>query len=162
MRNAFLGSALLVLILGSPTVGHPQQAQKKAAKSALSSAIDSSAAAGMGGAKAAPITEDGEFLRRVMLDLVGYPPNLEEVKAFIADTNPDKRSERIEKLIESPDWADRTARQFCEGWFGNYHKVPIMLTPMLDESTKSKLINDFVAWLKLKLRLLATKVMPCN
>ena len=28
----------------------------------------------------AAASEDGEFLRRVMLDIVGYPPNLDQVK----------------------------------------------------------------------------------
>jgi len=62
-----------------------------------------------GGGKTSPIAEDGEFLRRVMLDLVGYPPSLAQVKAFMADANPDKRSEKIDQLIDSEDWADRTA-----------------------------------------------------
>src|SRR5204863_9842323 len=117
----------------------------------LSSGIDSNAASGMGGAKASPLTEDGEFLRRVMLDLVGYPPNLEEVKAFIASTNPDKRAEKIDQLLDSEEWADRTARLFCEGWFGDYHKVPIMISPKLDGGAEQRIANDFVAWMKLKL-----------
>lgn len=150
IRKTLLGAALLGLTLAAPLPSYPQQAKKP--KSALSAGIDSNAAAGMGGAKASALTEDGEFLRRVMLDLVGYPPNLDEVKAFIADTNPDKRAEKIDQLLETEDWADRTARLFCEGWFGNYHKVPIMLTPKLDDGTTQRLINDFVAWLKLKLQ----------
>jgi len=149
MRKLSLGIALAFLILAAPTVSYPQQAKRS--KSALSQGIDSNAGAVSGGGKQSPVSEDGEFLRRVMLDLVGYPPNLEEVKAFIADTNPDKRAERIDKLLDSDDWADRTARLFCEGWFGNYHKVPIMVTPMLDEGTKSRVVGDFVGWMKLKL-----------
>ena len=139
---------ILVLLAGSTALPAPQQ---KKPKSPLTSAIDSTASGFYGSAKASPIAEDGEFLRRVMLDLVGYPPTLEEVKAFMADTNIDKRSERIEKLLESDDWADRTARLFCEGWFGNYHDVPIMLTPKLEEGARSRIASDFVNWLKLKL-----------
>jgi hypothetical protein len=139
---------LHLLLAGS--IAMPQQALKKP-KSPLTSAIDSAAGGFYGSAKPSPVAEDGEFLRRVMLDLVGYPPSLEEVKAFMAETSPDKRSERIDKLLESEDWADRTARLFCEGWFGNYHDVPIMLTPKLDEGAKKRIANDFVAWMKLKL-----------
>jgi hypothetical protein len=150
MRNGITAVTLLVLLLsGSVALPSPQQ---KKPKSPLSSAIDSAAAQFYGPAKPSPIAEDGEFLRRVMLDLVGYPPSLEEVKAFIADTNVDKRSEKIDKLLESEDWADRTARLFCEGWFGNYHEVPIMLTPKLDEGAKSRIAGDFVKWMKLKLQ----------
>ncbi|HZE96069.1 MAG TPA: DUF1549 domain-containing protein [Planctomycetota bacterium] len=149
MRHGIIFAALFALFL-SGTSAFPAQQQKKP-KSPLTSAIDSTAGGFMGSAKASPVAEDGEFLRRVMLDLVGYPPSLEEVKAFMADTNVDKRSEMIDKLIASEDWADRTARLFCEGWFGNYHEVPIMITPMLDSGAKSRVMNDFVSWMKLKL-----------
>lgn len=149
MRNALLGTALALLVFAAPAAS---QSQQKKPKSALASGIDSNAGGVSGGGKVSPLAEDGEFMRRVMLDLVGYPPNLEQVKAFMADANPDKRSELIDKLLDSEDWADRTARQFCEGWFGNYHKVAIGVTPMLDEGTKSRIIGDFVSWLKLKLQ----------
>ncbi|HYE98540.1 MAG TPA: DUF1549 domain-containing protein [Planctomycetota bacterium] len=138
----------LALLLGA-TPG-PQQAGKKP-KPALASAIDS-AAGSLGGPKQSPLAEDGEFLRRLMLDLVGYPPNLAEVKAFMADANPNKRADKIDELLDTEDWADRTARLFCEGWFENYHDVPIMLTPMIDAGVKQRLTQDFVKWLKGKLQ----------
>ncbi len=147
MPKILLGTALLFLVFAAPTF--PQSTKKP--KSALSQGIDSNANAVSGGGKQSPLAEDGEFLRRVMLDLVGYPPNLEQVKAFMADTNPDKRSEVVDKLLDTDEWADRTARLFCEGWFGNYHKVNIMVTPKLDDGAQSRIIGDFVAWLKLKL-----------
>jgi len=48
----------------------------------------------------------------------------------------DKRSERIEKLLGRDDWADRTARLFCEGWFGTITTCRIMLTPKLEEGAR--------------------------
>src|SRR6185436_4686513 len=148
MRYGPIGAAVLILlILGSDATSSPQQQKKP--KSPLSSGIDSNASGMTGSAKPSPLAEDGEFLRRVMLDLVGYPPSLEQVKSFMADTNVDKRSEMVDKLLESEDWADRTARLFCEGWFGDYHKIPIMITPKIDN--EQRIINDFVNWLKLKL-----------
>ena len=69
---------IVLLLAGSTAFPAPQQ---KKVKSPLTSAIDSTASGFMGAAKASPVAEDGEFLRRVMLDLVGYPPTLEEVKA---------------------------------------------------------------------------------
>jgi hypothetical protein len=149
MHISRVGAALLMLCVVS-TGAAPQDAQKKP-KSALSSGIDSTASSFFGAAKASPLAEDGEFLRRVMLDLVGYPPSLEQVKAFMADTNVNKRSEKIEQLLESDDWADRTARLMCEGWFGDYHDVPISLSPMLDAGARSRIVKDFVSWLKGKL-----------
>ena len=146
MKDASL-LAFLLLLGAAPQ----QQAVGKRPKPPLASAIDS-AAGSLGGPKASPLAEDGEFLRRVMLDLVGYPPNLEQVKAFMAEANANKRADKIDELLDSEDWADRTARLFCEGWFGDYHDVPIMLTPALDAGTKSKIIANFVQWLKQKLQ----------
>jgi hypothetical protein len=152
MGNRQVGAALLaVFLLSSGAISSPQQAAKKP-KPTLASAIDS--AAGGGG----KIAEDGEFLRRVMLDLVGYPPNLEQVKAFIADPNPNKRAEKIDQLVDSDEWADRTARLMCEGWFGNYHDVPIMVMPALDAGARGRMTQDFVKWLKGKLQ----KDLPYN
>ncbi len=152
MRTGPLGATLLVLfVLSSGADSSPQQAGKKT-KPVIASAIDA-AAGSSGAAKASPLTEDGEFLRRVMLDLVGYPPNLEQVKAFMADANPNKRSDKIDELLETEDWADRTARLFCEGWFGNYHDVPMMnVMPVLDAGARGRITQDFVKWLKMKLQ----------
>lgn len=150
MRHApALASLLLlpVLISGLPA----QEKAAKKSKNPLASAIDSNAGS-LSSGKQSPIAEDGEFLRRVMLDLVGYPPNLEQVKAFMADANANKRADKIDELLESEDWADRTARLFCEGWFGNYHDIPIMVMPALDAGAKSRITQDFVKWLKAKLQ----------
>jgi hypothetical protein len=51
---------------------------------------------------------DAEFLRRVSIDLTGLPPNVEQIKAFLADPRPSekKRSERIEQLIGSSEFIE--------------------------------------------------------
>src|SRR5262245_46113533 len=101
MRTGPLAASLLALLLFATEVtSSPQQAGKKP-KSAIASAIDGAAGSVSGGGRTSPLAEDGEFLRRVMLDLVGTPPNLEEVKAFIADANPNKRSDKIDQLLDS-------------------------------------------------------------
>src|SRR2546428_463108 len=48
---------------------------------------------------------DAEFLRRVSLDLTGMPPSADEVRAFIAETAPDKRARLIDRLFASPHYA---------------------------------------------------------
>ena len=48
---------------------------------------------------------DAEFLRRVSLDLIGMPPSVEELRAFLADPSPDKRARAIDRLLESPLFA---------------------------------------------------------
>ena len=41
---------------------------------------------------------DGEFLRRVYLDLVGRIPTSDEARAFLADTSPNKRAAVVDQL----------------------------------------------------------------
>jgi hypothetical protein len=49
------------------------------------------------------------LLRRVSLDLVGLPPTLEELEAFLADTSPDAYEKQVERLLASPAFGERWA-----------------------------------------------------
>lgn len=49
---------------------------------------------------------DEVFVRRVYLDVIGALPKLEEVRDFLSDENPDKRSALIDALLERPEFAD--------------------------------------------------------
>lgn len=57
--------------------------------------------------QAAPLADDATFLRRVTLDLTGTIPTADEVRTFVADSSPDKRSQRIDQLLASPEHARR-------------------------------------------------------
>jgi len=46
-----------------------------------------------------PPADDATFLRRASLDLIGLTPTDEELDAFLADTNPDKRAIAVENLL---------------------------------------------------------------
>ena len=59
------------------------------------------------GAPMAALTTDAEFLRRATLDLTGRIPTPEEVTAFLADASADKRTRAVERLLATPQWADR-------------------------------------------------------
>lgn len=61
------------------------------------------------GVTPAPHSTDAEFLRRVTLDLTGRIPTVQEVTAFLADAAPDKRAQTINRLLDTPQWADRWA-----------------------------------------------------
>ena len=50
------------------------------------------------------LTTDDVFMRRVYLDTVGRLPTPDEVKAFLADTSPDKRTHLIDRLLDTPAW----------------------------------------------------------
>ncbi len=56
---------------------------------------------------AAPLSSDEEFLRRIYLDLTGRIPGPEQVRAFLADTNADKRDVVIDKLLGSQEFTER-------------------------------------------------------
>lgn len=49
---------------------------------------------------------DQEFLRRVYLDVVGVLPTPQEVRAFLADTDPARRSKLIDRLLARPEYVD--------------------------------------------------------
>lgn len=48
------------------------------------------------------LASDAEFLRRLTIDTIGTLPTPEEVRAFLADTRPDKRARKIDELLEHP------------------------------------------------------------
>ncbi len=55
----------------------------------------------------AALSSDEEFLRRVTLDLTGRIPAAADVRAFVADQNPAKRSAMIDHLLFTPEFADK-------------------------------------------------------
>ncbi|HEY3132975.1 MAG TPA: DUF1549 domain-containing protein [Acidobacteriota bacterium] len=61
------------------------------------------------GVAPAPMSTDEEFLRRAYLDVTGRIPNPDDVRAFLADNGPNKRDALIEKLLQTPEYADRWA-----------------------------------------------------
>jgi len=61
-----------------------------------------------------PKSDDSEFLRRVFLDAIGLLPTVDETKAFLADTDPDKRAKLIEQLLSRPEFIDYWAYQWSD------------------------------------------------
>jgi hypothetical protein len=51
------------------------------------------------------LCSDSEFIRRATLDLVGRLPTPDEARAFLADTNRDKRKQLVDRLLEDRDYA---------------------------------------------------------
>lgn len=51
-----------------------------------------------------PLTSDAEFLRRSTIDLCGRLPTVEEARAFLDETSPDKRERLVDRLLDSPDY----------------------------------------------------------
>jgi uncharacterized protein DUF1549/uncharacterized protein DUF1553 len=61
------------------------------------------------GFEPAAAASDGEFVRRVCLDLTGAIPRVAEVREFLADERPNKRALLIDRLLNSPAHATHLA-----------------------------------------------------
>lgn len=61
---------------------------------------------------AAPLASDGEFLRRVSLDLTGLLPSITETRAFLADADPAKREKLVNRLLAHPSYPRHMQRTF--------------------------------------------------
>ena len=55
---------------------------------------------------ASPACTDAEFVRRAYVDTIGRLPEVEEVRAFLADSSPARRDALIESLLKRPEFAD--------------------------------------------------------
>jgi uncharacterized protein DUF1549/uncharacterized protein DUF1553 len=82
-------------------------AQDKPLHERIDALIDAKA-----GAPLAPAAPDGEFLRRVYLDLAGRIPSAAETRAFLADTDADKRAKVIDKLLAGDEYVRRMSQAF--------------------------------------------------
>jgi len=65
----------------------------------------------------APAT-DGEWCRRVYLDILGRVPTVDELKAFLATGGPDKRLKLVEKLLGEGN--DPMAERYLEEYARNF------------------------------------------
>ena len=52
------------------------------------------------------LCSDHEFLRRIYLDAIGTLPTPDEARAFLADTDPQKRSKLVDRLLTREEFAD--------------------------------------------------------
>lgn len=66
------------------------------------------------GMRPSELTDDAAFLRRVSLDITGTLPSPDEIRSFLADENPNKRSEKIEQLLDSPAYAAWWTTFLCD------------------------------------------------
>ncbi len=54
------------------------------------------------------------LLRRLSLDLIGLPPAIEEVDAFVNDKSPDAYQKQVERLLASPHYGERWGRHWLD------------------------------------------------
>ncbi|HEX5272789.1 MAG TPA: DUF1553 domain-containing protein [Gemmataceae bacterium] len=56
-----------------------------------------------------PLADDGEFYRRLSLDVGGRIPSVMDARLFFAEKSPDKRHKAVDKLLDSPLYATHFA-----------------------------------------------------
>lgn len=64
--------------------------------------------------KPSPETDKITLLRRLSLDLIGLPPTIAEVDAFLADKSPDAYQKQVERLLASPHYGERWGRHWLD------------------------------------------------
>ncbi len=57
--------------------------------------------------RSSPEADRVTLLRRLSLDLIGLPPTLAEVDAFLADKSPDAYERQVDRLLASPHYGER-------------------------------------------------------
>lgn len=60
------------------------------------------------------ICTDEEFIRRVYIDVAGIYPEAEDVRKFLADTNPKKREAVVDELLQRKEFTEMWVMKFAE------------------------------------------------
>jgi len=76
----------------------------------------------------ADLCSDAEFLRRVSLDITGSLPTAQEAEQFLNNSNPDKRTRKIDELLERPTYAAWWATKLND-YTGNNPASLVNVTP---------------------------------
>lgn len=66
------------------------------------------------GLESAPEADRITLLRRLHFDVVGLPPTLEEVDAFLADASPGAYERVVDRLLASPHYGERWGRHWLD------------------------------------------------
>src|SRR6266511_191778 len=66
------------------------------------------------GLKPSPEADRVSLIRRLSLDLIGLPPGIQEVDAFVATRSPKASEDLVERLLNSPHYGERWARHWLD------------------------------------------------
>lgn len=133
-----------------PVIARPQHVTKARGIARRRTAVDRPAARNFvdgfifskldrDGVPAAALSSDAQFLRRIFLDLTGRLPSPAQIRDFLASEAPDKRAQWIDRLLDSPEYADKWTM-----WAGDWLQLNaegIYVDPV---STR----NQFHLWLR--------------
>ncbi len=86
------------------------------------------------------LADDAEFLRRVTIDTIGIIPTPEEVRTFLADKDPDKRTKKIDQLLAHPMHAALWATRFGDITGNNTMQLEL---PLWYQPERSQMWHDW-------------------
>ena len=104
MGNILRGGLCLAFVLPLCTPGAAADAEQRWSEELRVAAMIDAALAKQWEAdhiNPAPLADDGEFLRRASLDLIGRIPSVMQAREFLGEPSPDKRREYIDRLLEA-------------------------------------------------------------
>ncbi len=78
------------------------------------------------------LCSDDVFLRRLFLDAIGRLPRPDEVKAFLEDAAPDKRTAWIDYVLSQPEYGNFWANKWADLLRPNPYRVGVKATYSLD------------------------------
>jgi len=86
--------------------------------SALTHTIDAFVAAKRGeqSIEPLPLADKATLLRRLYLDLIGLPPSMEELQAFLDDDSADAFEKVVDRLLAAPQHGERWGRHWMDVW----------------------------------------------
>lgn len=96
--------------------------------------------------KPAGRTDDEVFLRRVMLDIVGQPPTVEDVIAFSLDPSKDKRAKVVEKLLGDRSYGDNWASYWRDVIFYRRSEDRALIAANATTRYLTEQLNKNTAW----------------
>jgi hypothetical protein len=101
-------AAIAILLAGLATAAVAQNRSDLPEDSAYDNPVDAAVTAAIAerGILPGERCSDEVFVRRVFLDVIGTLPTPDEVRSFLRDRSPDKRSVLIEELLEREEFAD--------------------------------------------------------
>ncbi len=74
------------------------------------------------GLRPSPEADRRTMIRRLSFDLIGLPPTLEEIDAFLKDASPNAYEKLVDRLLASPHYGERWARHWLDVvHFGETH-----------------------------------------
>jgi len=82
-----------------------------------------------------PTATDGEWVRRVFLDVLGRIPSVPETEAFLKERSADKKVKLIDKLL-GPNYEEEYARNWETIW-----EVLLIGRPARDEDQPQRMVN---------------------